>query len=207
VDEAGFDAVVLAGGGARRLGGVDKMALTVGGATLLSRVLDAVSGAGRTVAVGPRRELDLPGVTWCREQPAGGGPVAALAAGVTRTSAPVVVVLAGDLPEVAPAVPVLVGALGSTLDLAELVDAGGRSNHLAAAWRRAALVEALAALGDPAGASMRALVAGARRVGVPDPDGWGRDCDTWDQLAGARARNGDGDHGEPLGQTTRSSPA
>ncbi|WP_438949006.1 NTP transferase domain-containing protein, partial [Streptomyces harbinensis] len=36
-----FDAIVLAGGAARRLGGADKAAVTVGGRPLLDRVLDA----------------------------------------------------------------------------------------------------------------------------------------------------------------------
>ena len=35
---------------------------------------------------------------------------------------------------------------------------------------------------------MRALVRHARHVGLADPSGWGRDCDTWDDLAAARAR-------------------
>ena len=60
MDGATFDAVVLAGGGARRLGGVDKMALVVDGSTLLERVLQAVRDAGRRVVVGPRREVGCP---------------------------------------------------------------------------------------------------------------------------------------------------
>ena len=40
----GYDAVLLAGGGAARLGGVVKPALQVGGVTLLDRVLAAVPG-------------------------------------------------------------------------------------------------------------------------------------------------------------------
>jgi len=49
-------------------------------------------------------------------------------------------------------------------------------------------VAALEALGDPAGASARALALAAEQVYVPDPDGWGRDCDTWEDLADARSR-------------------
>ncbi|MGW0901366.1 NTP transferase domain-containing protein, partial [Streptomyces goshikiensis] len=40
-----YDAIVLAGGAARRLGGVDKPALPVGARTLLDRVLDACPDA------------------------------------------------------------------------------------------------------------------------------------------------------------------
>ena len=53
----GFDAVVLAGGAARRLGGTDKPALRVDERTLLEHVVAAVAGAGRIVVVGPRRSL------------------------------------------------------------------------------------------------------------------------------------------------------
>ncbi|MEH6375729.1 NTP transferase domain-containing protein, partial [Streptomyces sp. KLMMK] len=44
----GYDAVVLAGGAARRLGGADKPTLRVGGRTLLDRVLEACADAEET---------------------------------------------------------------------------------------------------------------------------------------------------------------
>ncbi|NJP68904.1 NTP transferase domain-containing protein, partial [Streptomyces spiramenti] len=46
---APFDAVVLAGGAGRRLGGADKAAVRVGGRTLLDRVLTASRAARATV--------------------------------------------------------------------------------------------------------------------------------------------------------------
>jgi molybdopterin-guanine dinucleotide biosynthesis protein A len=180
-----YDAIVLAGGTARRLGGVDKPALDVGGATLLDRVLAAAGDAERLVVVGPQRPVARH-VVWCREDPVGGGPVAAIAAGLPLTSADVVLVLAADLPWVGPAVPLLLSSAG--LGVALLVDPAGRVNHLAAAWRRDALVAALAALGNPDGAAARALVGAADSVLVPDTGGWGRDCDTWDDLEEARTR-------------------
>jgi hypothetical protein len=69
-----------------------------------------------------------------------------------------------------------------------LVDAAGRVNYLAGAWRRHDLALALRTLGDPAGAAMRTLAGLVERVEVPDPAGWGRDCDTWDDLDQARTR-------------------
>ena len=131
-------------------------------------------------------------MVFCQEEPAGSGPVAALAAGLPHTSADVLVVLAADLPWVAPAVPLLVAALPSS-GVALLLDASGRANYLAAAWQRASLQEALAALGDPVGASVRALAATVVQVYVADRDGWGRDCDTWEDLADARSRREDSD--------------
>ena len=45
--------MVLAGGAARRMGGVDKTALQIGGRTLLDRTLSAVATADPLVVVGP----------------------------------------------------------------------------------------------------------------------------------------------------------
>jgi Molybdopterin-guanine dinucleotide biosynthesis protein A len=180
----GYDAIVLAGGAGRRMGGIDKPALRVGGATLLDRALVAVAGAARVVVVGPARPVSR-AVRFCLEDPPGGGPVAALAAGVPLTGAEVVVVLAADLPRVAPAVPLLLAAVPAS-GVAVLRDADGRDNYLAAAWRRASLVGALGAATIPEGMSMRELLAGVPVVAVADEDGWARDCDTWDDLASAR---------------------
>ncbi|PZS24994.1 MAG: molybdopterin-guanine dinucleotide biosynthesis protein [Pseudonocardiales bacterium] len=181
-----FDAIVLAGGAAARLGGVDKPALEIGASSLLDRVLASVAGAGRIVVVGPVRPVAV-AVIWCREDPAGGGPVAGLAAGLAQVQTDVVLSLAADLPWIAPAVPALVAALAqSAADCAALVDRDGRVNYLAAVWRRASLARALSAVGEPAGASMRSLVVGAALLEVPDEGGWGLDCDTWDDIDAAR---------------------
>jgi molybdopterin-guanine dinucleotide biosynthesis protein A len=184
-----FDAIVLAGGSARRLGGADKPQLRVAGRSLLDRAVQAVAGAGRIVVVGPVQPVTGP-IEFRREDPPGGGPVAAIAAGLPATTADVVVVLAADLPWIAAAVPLLVAAVPAT-GVALLVDDSGRANHLAAAWRRADLVRALAMAGDRVGAAVRTLVAAVERVDVPDTGGWGRDCDTWDDLAEARATGKD----------------
>jgi molybdopterin-guanine dinucleotide biosynthesis protein A len=187
-----FDAIVLAGGAGRRLGGVDKPAELVGGRSLLERVVAAAGDAQRVVVVGPRRSqrLEVPNVIWRREAPPGSGPVAAIAAGVGETSAPTVLVLAADLPDIAPAIPRLRSAVEAGTHLALLADEEGRPNLLAAAWRREALLSALRVLGDPVGVAVRSLVAvaGAPTL-VPDIGGWGRDCDTWEDLAAARRRH------------------
>ncbi|NEE37826.1 NTP transferase domain-containing protein, partial [Streptomyces sp. SID7982] len=54
-------------------------------------------GAARTVVVGDRRATARP-VLWTREVPQGGGPLAALGAGLKLTTAQYVVVLSADLP-------------------------------------------------------------------------------------------------------------
>lgn len=183
-----FDAVVLAGGRARRLGGVDKPGLVVGQLSLLDHVLDALRDAGRVVVAGPPRPTAR-AVRWCREDPVGAGPVAALAAALPLVTAATTVLAAADLPNLRPAVGPLLAAVGDA-DAAVLVDADGHRNVLAAAWRTAALRDAVDRLPAPGGAPVRALYEGVAAVEVPDPAGWGRDCDTWADLAAARADAG-----------------
>lgn len=183
-----FDAVVLAGGAAKRLGGADKPGLTVGGRSMLDRVLDACGGAASTVVVGPERESGRDGVRWTREEPAGGGPVAAVAAGLSLVTADRMLLLAADLPFLdARNVQRLLTALDDA-EAAMLVDAAGRDQPLAAAYRTAPLRASLAALGVPAGAPLRRLTAPLRTVRLADPDGVAYDCDTWEELAQARDR-------------------
>ena len=180
-----FDAVVLAGGAAARLGGADKPALDLDGRPLLAHVLDAVAAAQRRVVVGPPRDVP-PGVLLCRESPPGGGPVAALAAGIVHTSAPSVVVLAADLPRIGPAVDhLLAGVEAGHVEAAILVDRNGRLNPLAAAWRRSTLLAALARE-PPSGRAMRRLLAGVPLLLITDEDGWSLDCDTQADLDRAR---------------------
>ena len=183
-----YDAVVLAGGTARRFGGAtDKVALEVEGTALLDRVLAGCAGARTTVVVGPRRPTRRP-VSWVREQPPGGGPVAAVAAALPSVTADRILLLAADLPFFDPATAVLLlRELDGELDAAVLVDADGRDQPLAAAYRTAPLLAALAALGDPAGLPLRRLVGGLTTRRIADADGAALDCDTWEDLARARA--------------------
>ncbi|WP_030344270.1 NTP transferase domain-containing protein [Streptomyces sp. NRRL S-1022] len=189
---APYDAVVLAGGAARRLGGTDKPAVRVGGRTLLDRVLAACADAGTTVVVAAPRPTARP-VRWAREEPPGGGPVAALAAGLRLTTAAHTVVLSADLPFLEPATLLrLLTALQDTgADGALLTDADGRDQPLVAAYRTAALrreLTALAAAHDGlAGLPLRRLTGALRLTRVPDPLA-SFDCDTWDDITDARAR-------------------
>ena len=72
--------VVLAGGTSRRFGS-DKLAAPLGGSTVLDTVLGSLPPEWPVVVVGPPRECRRP-VTWTREDPPGGGPLAGVAAGV-----------------------------------------------------------------------------------------------------------------------------
>jgi molybdopterin-guanine dinucleotide biosynthesis protein A len=75
-----FSAVVLAGGTAARLGGADKASIEHAGRTLLEWALDALLEAAEVVVVGDPVPTTRP-VTFTRESPRYGGPVAALLTG------------------------------------------------------------------------------------------------------------------------------
>ncbi|MGW2201120.1 NTP transferase domain-containing protein [Streptomyces sp. NPDC001774] len=190
----GYDAIVLAGGGAKRLGGADKPGVRVGGRALLDRVLAGCRGAGRTVVVGGRRETVRP-VVWAREDPPGGGPLAGLGAGVREVRADLVLVLSADLPFLDEDTGRrLLDALTDApdADAALLVDADGRDQPLVAAYRAAALrreVDLLTtAHGTLSGLPLRLLTQGLRLVRVTAGPLASFDCDTWEDIATARAR-------------------
>ncbi|WP_406373286.1 molybdenum cofactor guanylyltransferase [Streptomyces sp. NBC_00647] len=205
--DAVYDAVVLAGGAARRLGGADKPGVRVGGRALLDRVLAACAGATRTVVVAERRATARP-VEWAREDPPGGGPLAALDAGLRHTTAPYVVVLSADLPFLE------AGTVRRLLDTLRddgthrtppasgndhpghpdgvlLTDPDGRDQPLVAVYRADALRRELtvlaAAHGGLGGLPLRRLVAALDLTRLSDPVA-SFDCDTWDDIATARAR-------------------
>lgn len=116
-----FDAIVVAGGRGKRLGGTDKPLLHHGGATLLDHALRATAKAQRMAVVGPTElnpvisryaaEADAGQIiTLTREYPAFAGPAAAVAAGMRALGdgaagevpqagehAPLTLILAADL--------------------------------------------------------------------------------------------------------------
>jgi molybdopterin-guanine dinucleotide biosynthesis protein A len=189
----GYAAVVLAGGRARRLGGVRKPALDVGGRSLLARVLGAVVDADPRIVVGPRLDGTTPEPTWTRETPPGAGPVAALRAALPLLPPHVtaVAVLAADLPFLDHDTVVrLRSAVAAGADAAVLVDGGGRDQYLTAVWSTRALHGALSTYeGDRVG-EVYAAADRVERVGVagypPGAEPW-RDVDDPTALDRARA--------------------
>lgn len=186
-----FDAVVLAGGRARRLG-TSKPQLVVAGARLLDHVLTATRDARATVVVGPE-DLASGAYVLTREDPPFGGPVAGTAAGLAALpdgAAPWVMLLACDVPRAAEAVPLLVAAATGTaaghgeIDGVHLAH-DGRDQWLVGLYRRESLDAAVARLADDqaqgglAGAPVRRLVQGMELTRVEDVDGLSTDVDTW----------------------------
>jgi molybdopterin-guanine dinucleotide biosynthesis protein A len=194
-----FEAIVLAGGRARRLGGLDKPGAVVGSSTMVAAVVGACAAAGArsVILVGPAR-ADLAkiadtlpgGLTVVREDPPGAGPVPALRTGLPQIRAPWVAVLAADLPFLRneQVEELLAAASGGPAAGAVMTDDSGAAQWLAGCWHSARLRSALAAYGGSSlhgllGPLNPVLMSYPARPGEPPP--W-LDCDTPAELAAAR---------------------
>lgn len=187
-----FDAVVLAGGAAQRLGGVSKPDLELGGRRLVDGVIVAVADAREIVVVG---DVAVPsGVHRALEDPPLGGPVAGVAAGLARLGelAPVpawTALLACDLADPLPALGRLIAAWSYAQRREDigtdehdgwcLADSTGHPQWLLGIHRTASLRRALARLDSPRDTSMHSLFAESTLVTVPADDDEVADIDTW----------------------------
>ena len=154
---AGVTALVVAGGASSRYG-ADKLAEPLGATTVLGHLVHALPADWTVVVVGDRRPLGRD-VTWVRDDPPGGGPLAGIAAGVGAVSTDRLVVVGGDMPLAAPAAVALEQALDrAPYDVAAVAAAlgDGRAQPLLVAWRTAALRAALPT--DPRNGRVRAVV-------------------------------------------------
>ena len=174
-----WNAIILAGGRASRLGGIDKPALVFEGSTLLQHALTAARGATTTVVVG--RDVV--------ESPRFSGPAAATIAGLdalARPRAAFTAVVAADLPFVGSALPALLEALEAAPFAGGViaVDEDGRRQPLLAVYSTAALAlagaEARARLEN---LGMMQLIAPIHLLEVRLPAGMCADIDTSDAAA------------------------
>ncbi len=178
----GFAAVVLAGGRAIRMDGADKAAVEFRGRTLLEHAIAALVDASDVVVVGDPVPTTRR-VTFVREDPPYGGPVAALLTG--RDALPgapdTVGLLAVDMPLVGPRTFERLRAALPGHDGAFLTDVDGR-RQLAGVVRldRLDAVRPDAAAQD--GMALHRLLGPLDLVEVPPEADEGRDVDTWADL-------------------------
>ena len=183
------------------MGGLDKTAARLGSGTVLDHLLEGLPEAWPVVCVGVERPTTRP-VSWTRESPPGGGPVAGMAAGLAGVTSALVVVLGGDMPFAAaaavglsshprlsadlsaPGQPTPAEAVDQPLDGVVATDGEGRTQPLLAAYRTEALRGAIPA--DPAGAPLMRVLARLRLEPVREEDRACLDVDTPDALARAR---------------------
>ncbi|MEV7660644.1 NTP transferase domain-containing protein [Paenarthrobacter sp. NPDC089316] len=201
-----FNAVILAGGRATRLGGVPKPTLEYDGGTLLSRALQAARGAEAVVVVGPDVYGDaLPdAVLMAREEPAFAGPAAAIEAGLAALKAAGsrcdwTLVLACDMPKASEGVSRLWEALavhpameGSAVEGVMAVSADGRKQPLLGVYSTVALEREVELASRGSGVSQGSaltnssvfkLLARLNLLEVDVPAGSTDDVDTWEDAA------------------------
>lgn len=147
--------LILTGGRSSRFGS-DKSQITIEGQTLINRLLKKLP-AGEIVIVGPYFEYNSRPLAFALENPPGGGPVAAIAAGLKQISSEEVIVIAVDMPFASEMASIL---LSQALTASALipVDEDGRLQPLCALYRVPALDEAIRSLGNVSGKSMREIV-------------------------------------------------
>lgn len=179
-------AIIVAGGAARRMGGVAKPWLEIAGRPMIEHIIaDVLPKVDHCVVVGvpPGGWLVPHGVRVTVETPAGGGPKAAVAAALLLLPATVqeVLLLSGDAPFVAGAVDALLAEPLHHEALA--VRDGGRTQYLCSRVNRTALSAALVG-GD---ASMRSVF---DLLQIDTVDAEVSDADTWEDMARLRASNG-----------------
>jgi len=176
-----FDAIVLAGGTARRLGGVPKHAIVVDGQTLLARTLAAVAEAARVVVVGDEGLRSLvPGATVVREDPPLAGPAAGIGAALPHVTAKHVIVLACDHPYVADAVEPLLEAMGP--DGAIAIDVDGRRQNLTFVARTDALHDAVERQANLIDLAVHRLIEPLDLAEISVPPRALVDIDAWEDL-------------------------
>lgn len=89
-------ALILAGGRATRLGGVDKSALVIEGETIFARQVRVLGPRVAEIIVSTSAEVA--GYRTVTDRVAGAGPIAGIAAGLAVATTPWLLVVAGDMP-------------------------------------------------------------------------------------------------------------
>jgi len=177
-----FSAVVLAGGRAVRMDGADKAAVEYLGRTLLEHAVAALADAAEVVVVGDPVPTSRP-VTFVRESPRYGGPVAALLTGrdALLETPTTLGLLAVDMPRVGPHTFARLLAAVAGRDGAFLTDDGGR-RQLAGVVRTDRLDAARPDADGQDGMPLHRLLGPLDLVDVAPEAGEGRDVDTWADL-------------------------
>ena len=180
---SGFAGIVLAGGTAARMDGIDKASVELGGRTLLELAIDAFLDADEVVVAGPDTVRTTRPVTFVREDPPLGGPVAGLLTAVDALLRPprVVGVLAVDMPRVTPYTFRRLREAAAGHDGAFLARPGDR-RQLAGVLDAGRLAEVRPGLEDQHGMPVHRLLSRLDLAVVEAEGDEGLDVDTWADL-------------------------
>jgi molybdopterin-guanine dinucleotide biosynthesis protein A len=179
----GFCGVVLAGGTAVRMDGADKASVELAGRTMLELAIDALVDADEVVVAGPETVPTTRPVTFVREDPPFGGPVAGLLTAVDALLRRPrwVGVLAVDMPRVTPYTFRRLREAAAGRDGAFLVGADGR-RQLAGVLDADRLSQVRPDLEHQHGMAVHRLLAGLDLAEVPAVGEEGIDVDSWADL-------------------------
>ncbi len=148
--------IILTGGESRRFGS-DKSHALIGIKSLVEELLTSLSRNMEIVVVGPTIENASRPLKYAREDPVGGGPVAAISAGLELVQSEFVAIIATDMPFASQIIEALSKAMPFDHDALVPLDAQGVRQPLCAIYRVASLRRALTTLGNVVSQSMRNL--------------------------------------------------
>jgi molybdopterin-guanine dinucleotide biosynthesis protein A len=152
-----LSAIILTGGTSSRFGS-DKSQARIGAISLIENLLITLPSEIDIVIVGPELANNSRPVKYTKEDPLGGGPVAAIEAGLDLINSEFVFIVATDMPFASQILPVLTAHLPDTDGVTIPLDSSGMRQPLCAIYRKDALAVALRELGGTQGQSLRNLV-------------------------------------------------
>ncbi|WP_242497278.1 molybdenum cofactor guanylyltransferase [Nocardioides oleivorans] len=178
-----FCGIVLAGGTAVRMDGVDKASVELDGRTLLAHAIDAYVDADEVVVVAPEAVRTERPVTTVCEDPPRGGPVAGLLTGVDALllCPDLIGVLAVDMPRVTATTMRRLRDAAAGRDGAFLHDADGR-RQLAGVLDARRLGDVRPGLEGQHGMALRRLLEPLDLAAVSSNGDEAMDVDTWTDL-------------------------
>ena len=152
-----LSAMILTGGTSSRFGS-DKSQAKFGANSLIENLLITLPPEIDIVIVGPQLEKSSRQVGYTQEHPRGGGPVAAIEAGLNLITSEFVVIIATDMPFASQILAVLTENFPDSEEATIPLDSAGIRQPLCALYRSDALARALAQLGSTNRQSVRNLI-------------------------------------------------
>lgn len=151
-----LSAMILTGGKSTRFGS-DKSHALIGKNSLIEELLTSLSQDTEIIVVGPAIKNASRPLRYAQENPLGGGPVAAISAGLELVQTEFVAIIATDMPFASQIIDSLNADLPISEDALIPLDAQGVRQSLCAIYRVTTLRSAITKLGDVQGQSMRNL--------------------------------------------------
>ena len=158
--------IALSGGTSSRFG-ADKSQAILGHQKLIQHVLSDIPSEFEIIIVGPNPHISEVNYQCIQEDPAGGGPVAGIAAALDLCSSETIGVIATDMPFAISHMVHLISGMSAHDDAVMYVDSKGFKQPLAAIYRREALEIAILKFAQTQGESMRNLISGLKIREIP----------------------------------------